>query len=358
MESERLEGFVLTKVLENKNGWGETKSFIKKEEISLPIIRSSLKEMYNNLPEDFIIQYKDEEDIISVQSPRDLEEALKFLQSKQLQTNYVHFFLVSKKEGKISLHAITQLFLQMSLKEHISKSCILFVIGSHFKGTCVYPAENTDSFPFSLTVCKTNEKENELEGIMEWPTLNKTITKWVGIVSKKENLFKWREYEAIKGQDEIELPNNYKANLIENNLIGKIVTKAVNSPTFTLDFCGIRSPSEGWYQLYSTLVPTKNPSRIYDLSYKTNSLERPTLEEQQMVFKNLTKGSDLFYIPKSGILQPRSDQDIEKEGYRHSCVRCGSPLFAKSIDIDPSKIELVCDYYPFCELEKDFFFWY
>ncbi len=68
------------------------------------------------------------------------------------------------------------------------------------------------------------------------------------------------------------------------------------------------------------------------------------MQDQQMAFKRLTRGSDLWYDPRQtkGALQPRSREEIDAAGYREACLNCGCPLFEASTELDPSKKTLVC----------------
>jgi hypothetical protein len=87
----------------------------------------------------------------------------------------------------------------------------------------------------------------------------------MGIVSKKDGTttFKFREYEAIRGQDDIELPNNYKGSVVGNRIEGDILKVNAKFSVGKLffyfhieqyeDFCGIRSPKEGFKELFSTV---------------------------------------------------------------------------------------------------------
>jgi len=233
----------------------------------------------------------------------------------------------------------------------------LLVEGSYWKGSCTYH-DSDDTYPFTLTVCQVSEDSLTVEGLIEWPTINKTITKFLGMVIHKSSQieFKFREYEAIRGEDEVQLPVNYKGTLSGNHLSGKVAVKNENI-SFALDFSGIRSPKEGFKELFSKILIPKNPNRKYNL-HNNNSLERPSMQDQQMAFKRLTKGSDLWYDPKQvkGPLQPRTREEIDAAGYRPSCINCGNPLFASATEIDATKKTLVCSNYPNCEPSEAYFF--
>ncbi len=105
-----------------------------------------------------------------------------------------------------------------------------------------------ESFPFTLTICQvTEDTKPTVEGLIEWPTLDKSITKFLGMVShgsSGQTEFKFREYEAIRGEDSVELPGNYKGVLMRKILSGTVQSKE-NKATFSLEFKGVRSPKEG-----------------------------------------------------------------------------------------------------------------
>jgi len=88
----------------------------------------------------------------------------------------------------------------------------------------------------------TSVTGKKVAGTIEWPTLNKAMTKFHGSV--EGDSFKFEEYEAIKGEDEVQIPSNYDGTLINQGktLKGKIVTDADDTesdtddqPTFQLD---------------------------------------------------------------------------------------------------------------------------
>ncbi len=111
---------------------------------------------------------------------------------------------------------------------------------------------------------KPANKNTVVDGTITWPTLNDAITKFLGMVDKNNN-FKFREYEAIRGEDEVELPANYKGKIRENGIIEgqvlvpqEITTESDDKsngkkkkikkkvyPTFRLQFGGIRTQKEG-----------------------------------------------------------------------------------------------------------------
>jgi len=205
----------------------------------------------------------------------------------------------------------------------------------------VYP--DSSSYPFSMRVDKVEAKT--FEGVIIWKTLD-AITKFLGLIKENGHL-KFREYEALKGEDQIELPTNYQATLYENKIEGTVVPKRETdvAVTFSLEFAGINSTKEGLFALNSF----KNASKRKFNLVTNDSGEAFTISDQQTAFKKLVGNSEYWYDrTKQGELQPRSREQLEQEGYRKSCPVCGLPQFEQTMTGEPSKTVIACQNYPHC----------
>jgi len=111
-------------------------------------------------------------------------------------------------------------------------------------GVCSYvKAQSSDDFPFQMDIITISDLGKKINGTIQWPTLNNATTKFKGLV--EGDTIRFEEYEAITGEDEVQIPSNYVGKLTNdgNTLKGKIVTDADNSdsdsdtdsPTFQLD---------------------------------------------------------------------------------------------------------------------------
>lgn len=77
---------------------------------------------------------------------------------------------------------------------------------TNWMGVCSYDSEN---FPFTLTIQTVSG--NDINGTVDWPTLNNAKTKFKGTVSGID--IEFTEYEAIRGEDEVALPAQYRGTI-------------------------------------------------------------------------------------------------------------------------------------------------
>eukprot|EP01098_Paradermamoeba_levis_P007128 TRINITY_DN2957_c0_g5_i2.p1 TRINITY_DN2957_c0_g5~~TRINITY_DN2957_c0_g5_i2.p1 ORF type:complete len:488 (+),score=180.22 TRINITY_DN2957_c0_g5_i2:103-1464(+) len=95
--------------------------------------------------------------------------------------------------------------------------------GSQWMGVCSYKLEKKH-YPFSLSVKKVKSQGKDsfqIKGVVEWPTLNGASTKFKGEIDGKT--FNFKEYEILKGKDEVEVPTNYKGKFADASTInGKV----------------------------------------------------------------------------------------------------------------------------------------
>jgi len=318
---------------------------VKSEDMSFDALFAILYELYPDLPNDFLIKYRDDEgDLVTVGCDRDISEAFKWISKKKEEsTRTLHLFLISQdEEHKNISHGITNLFLKLSLEEKDNRISLL-IKGSQWDGECKYP--DGSIFPFAIRIDNCND--NTLEGIISWKSLN-AVTKFLEkIVGVENNGIKLREYEALRGEDEVELPTNYQGQIEGNKIWGSIIPKRKKdeSATFTLEFSGINSKKEGLFALLSS----SKHKRKFNL-VTNNSAEGPTADDQRSAFKKLVGSSEYWYDrTKRGELQPRSKEEIKKEGYRKSCPHCAAPMFDQPKRGDPTKTVLGCPSYPYCK---------
>jgi len=232
------------------------------------------------------------------------------------------------------------------------------LVGTEWQGLLTYNSNET--YPMILTVIKQNENKT-YEGIIDWPSL-KSTTKWLGTI--KKDAFKFIEYEAIKGEENIELPNNYKSIIIGNLINGQIYRnngndndndtnqqKGEEKPTFCLKFNGINSKNEGFLELQSN-QNKNNKKRRYNL-VNNNSLDGPTIEDRHLAFLKLVSGADYWYKKSTKIFEGSKNREKE-EPVGKSCRNCGQPIIER-VDLNGNKI-MDCPDYPDCVAPSEM--WY
>jgi len=106
---------------------------------------------------------------------------------------------------------------------------------SEWMGVCV--AVDKSTYPFVLTI--TSRTNDDLEGTIHWPTVGDTLTKIRG--SMKSDEMKFEEYEAIRGEDNIEIPQNYDGKLTGNSVSGTLTDSEGEKCSFKLDLVSKRS---------------------------------------------------------------------------------------------------------------------
>src|SRR4051812_26468316 len=83
-------------------------------------------------------------------------------------------------------------------------------------GTCTSEADGS-TFPIVMVVKERNG--NAFGGEIQWPTLNSAKTKFRGTITGDSISFE--EYEAISGQDDVEIPMKYSGKVSGNSMTGK-----------------------------------------------------------------------------------------------------------------------------------------
>jgi len=126
-----------------------------------------------------------------------------------------------------------------------------------------------------MDIITISDLGKKINGTIQWPTLNNATTKFKGFV--EGDTIRFEEYEAITGQDEVQIPSNYVGKLTNdgNTLKGKIVTDADDSdsdeadaPTFQLDkIKGLDddSDSDATKTPVKSENPVKKPEKVENL---------------------------------------------------------------------------------------------
>eukprot|EP01113_Clastostelium_recurvatum_P040758 TRINITY_DN6373_c0_g1_i1.p1 TRINITY_DN6373_c0_g1~~TRINITY_DN6373_c0_g1_i1.p1 ORF type:complete len:439 (+),score=129.21 TRINITY_DN6373_c0_g1_i1:33-1319(+) len=125
-------------------------------------------------------------------------------------------------------------------KSDLKKSDAIFssnlVGGSEWMGVCSYPADD-EYFNFTLKV--DSVKGDAVLGTIEWPTLS-AKTKFKGTL--KGNDFTFQEYEAIAGEDEVQLPADYTGKLTDDKTIAGDLGDKASKATFKLKLTALPPP--------------------------------------------------------------------------------------------------------------------
>lgn len=106
---------------------------------------------------------------------------------------------------------------------------------SEWMGVCI--GNDGATYPFVLTI--TTRTNDDLEGTIHWPTMGDTLTKIRGSVKSDE--LKFEEYEAIRGEDNIEIPQNYDAKLTGSSVSGTLTDSQGEKCSFKLNLVAKRS---------------------------------------------------------------------------------------------------------------------
>jgi len=213
---------------------------------------------------------------------------------------------------------------------------------TEFRGKLEY-INNGESFPLIMRVLKSSKRTKE--GIIYWTSLN-AVTKWLGKVNPKVGTFKFIEYEALYGEENIELPANYSCQIYGNSITGFFLDSTTNEKVATLDLKFTDTDQEPSPQL----PPLEIPKLLkYNLVTSSN-LGSPTIQDHLNTFRKLTQNSACWYkiADKNVQTQTKSSKPKTEEDQRpvRSCPNCAEPLVEK-FDIEGKKI-IVCANYPHC----------
>jgi hypothetical protein len=316
-----------------------------------------------------VIKYQDDEgDLITVANDTDLREAFNWSLEqirKNPKLNPLRLIIMDMKEKQeendvvsprlLGITDITQMFQKLSIngEENMEEDTTLvmdgLMRGTQWKGIAYYMDgdKTTESFPFTINI--TMIKDNVVEGNIIWESLD-SCTLFLGEI-KNKNTFIFREYEAVYGEDNIELPNNYKGILEKNQIKGSIINQ--KNAFFQVSFVGIYSNDDGMLALPNIIPLPYNPKRKYNLENLNNS-DTPTLNDKIKTFKKLTEGAPSWYdkTPNTNEkLEPR--KKARKAKYAESCNGCGLPLYEKYLTPQSTKKVKVCANYPRCKVNDD-----
>jgi len=362
-------------------------------------LQALLQKLYECKNHDFVIKYQDDEgDMITIGNELDLEEAFRWSSernAKELKNNGrlvpLHLVIINgtmkDDDSTSSLVGITDLFIEsmksMSISEGSQTSQptqitipeqqsvptqsepLMEIVNTLENGTSELLANTEwrghltylnsgESFPLTLRVLKS--KNRTKEGLMYWSSLD-AVTQWLGKVNSKEGKFKFTEYEAVSGKENVDLPADYICEVYGNTFKGFLVDPKTKSNVACLDlkFAGIESREDGFLELHSN--PELKKKRKFNL-VAGSSLEMPSIQDRVNAFRKLTKNSAYWYQ----IVDPNKPKTSEKPVKKsvelaQSCSKCAEPLVEK-YDVDGSKI-IACANYPHCygdEYDQWYFF--
>jgi hypothetical protein len=328
----------------------------------------NFRKLYNLLQKlydysgDFTIKYQDDEgDMITIGNDLDLVEACRwnseFNQNHKEKLTPLHLVIIqdkNKKEDNTSslvdpneVRPTDTIPLSMELVNVLDNGPGELLSNTEWRGQLTY-MNSGESFALTLRVLKS--KKNTKEGIIYWNTLD-AVTQWLGTFNSKKGIFKFSEYEAVSGAENVELPANYSCEIYGNSLKGFLIDSNTKAKVACLDlkFAGIESDEDGFLELHSN--PETLKKRKFNL-VTSSSLESPSIQDRVNAFRKLTKNSNYWYQvvdpnkPKTTSNKPQTQQQEEKEEPLRSCSKCCEPLVEK-FDINGKKM-IVCGNYPHC----------
>ncbi|EAL70239.2 BRCT domain-containing protein [Dictyostelium discoideum AX4] len=91
--------------------------------------------------------------------------------------------------------------------------------GSEWAGVC---SSDDDHYPLVMTVDDFVGDGEEVSGVITWINLGYAKTKYKGKVVATNGEFNFQEYEIISGEDDVEVPNDYKSTIYGDQIIGKV----------------------------------------------------------------------------------------------------------------------------------------
>jgi len=352
-----------------------------------------LQQLYDNVinSKHFIVKYQDDDgDLITIANDLDLQEAFRWI-SEQNRTNKdqkrllpLHLVVISADSApssKQKLVDVTDIFIQQLKNLQISSpdsNCASFnpatpgeskkgqkktalIMGSEWRGILTYLDEDQEKFPLILRIDKV--KGEFVEGLICWPSLGGAVTKWLGKRCLKYNCLKFTEYEAVIGEENVELPADYTCEISADKMNGFLLDPAnkgksleeqknTTLASFQLQFSGLQTDDgflEAIRESNSNLPSLNSKKRKYGLVNNSN-IEAPSVNDRMSSFLKLTAGSDCWYQKK----RIRTDDGKETKTtttttptiFRQSCPNCREPLSEK-VDISGNTI-MGCSSYPRC----------
>jgi len=131
-----------------------------------------------------------------------------------------------------------------------SSSYTQIMVNTEWRGNLTYLDKDKECFPFVLRITKIQKKF--IEGLIHWVSLD-AVTKWLGKTQEKSNKFIFREYEAVSGAENVELPTNYTCELVGDTILGHLLAsekkKSKKIASLELKFAGIDTPHDGFLEL-------------------------------------------------------------------------------------------------------------
>jgi len=238
------------------------------------------------------------------------------------------------------------------------------MVNTEWRGNLTYLEEEKESFPFVLRITKVQKKF--IEGLIHWVSLD-AVTKWLGKTQEKSNKFIFREYEAVSGAENVEVPANYACELVGDSIKGHLLSSGKKNSkkiaTLELKFAGLDTPHDGFLELFvsqnSRNCGNPQKKRKFDL-FTNNSTEGPSYQDRISHFKKLTENSAYWYQrvrPRDAEKEMGKNTEMEIEKERKTpektlpCPNCGNPMTDK-ITLSGEKI-VACPNYPHCFARYD-----
>ncbi|KAN0041385.1 hypothetical protein ACTFIV_003924 [Dictyostelium citrinum] len=190
-------------------------------------------------------------------------------------------------------------------------------VGSTWMGALFY-VNTSESYPFSLNiesrVDDINTNESKIEGTIDWPTLEDAKTAFRATL--KDDDLKIEEHTQITNTDQVSLPNNYEAKVINGNrpsIKGTIVysdpADSAN-PDLKASFNLTFKPSTTSTSSISS--STNTPTTTTSNGTGSSATSTPKLDLDYLIAGNQFKGD--FEIPYKfnvKITSRKNQQDIE-----------------------------------------------
>ncbi|KAM9978540.1 hypothetical protein ACTFIY_012283 [Dictyostelium cf. discoideum] len=194
-------------------------------------------------------------------------------------------------------------------------------IGSTWMGALFY-VNTSESYPFSLNiesrVDDINTNESKLEGTIDWPTLEDAKTAFRATL--KDDDLKIEEHTQITNTDQLSLPSNYEAKVINGNRPSIKGTIVYSDPadsanpdlkaSFNLTFKPSTTSSSSISSTTSTTSSSSSSANSNGTGSSANST--PKLDLDYLIAGNQFKGD--FEIPYKfnvKITSRKNQQDIE-----------------------------------------------
>eukprot|EP01112_Ceratiomyxa_fruticulosa_P013177 TRINITY_DN368_c0_g1_i1.p1 TRINITY_DN368_c0_g1~~TRINITY_DN368_c0_g1_i1.p1 ORF type:complete len:476 (+),score=142.59 TRINITY_DN368_c0_g1_i1:168-1595(+) len=188
------------------------------------------------------------------------------------------------KKGKSDVGSTSTSTTSTSSSSSGSGSAAL-VSGSEWMGVCIYK-EDDNHYPFKLIVSEV--KGENVNGFVEWPTLNNAKTKFKGTL--KGASFNFQEYEAVQGADDVQIPMDYTGKIDGITITGDVGDKD-SKATFKLKSLTKVSSTPPTSTTTTTTTTTTVPDFEFSVGKKWKGV---CLQDMPFVLKITDRTNDTF----------------------------------------------------------------